>query len=263
MLHSTIVASEAAAGDTSTRTTRHRDVQVIPHGSYNFGDAEMLPGRCIGIEPKPVKNVIAVHQAAVAPGSLAGSALPRATAILPTGEMRGLGEPLAPVPQAFRHGAPYSKTATIGNREVRRVGRSLMPMAAHAPDYERNPFGKDATPNRSASTSAVIPNYSLAPDDKLRRKLIQPVQPTQAMTVAPMSAKNQPSVVYQPTTYTGTEARREPGVVHRPAPLVTRAVLHDVDPQDAANVFGYSIGAIGLAVLAAGAGLYWYFNRSE
>lgn len=176
MLHSTFVSSEAAE-ETSTRTSRHNAMQVIPRASYSFGDAELLPGQCITIESKPVSRVIDVHQSAVAPDSLPGSALPRPMAVMPTGEMRGLGEPLATVPAAFRHGVAVSRKNILGNKEVRRVGNSLVPMAPMMRDYDRNPIVRDRDYlNRSGGT-AVMPNYGLAPDDKLRQKLIRPTEP--------------------------------------------------------------------------------------
>lgn len=272
MLHSTIVASEAAS-ETSTRATRHRQTQVIPRASYSFGEDSLLPGGCIEFEPAPVRTVIHVHQGAVPPGSLPGGALPRATAVMPTGEMRGLGEPLATVPAAFRHGVSANRKAVTGDREVRRVGKTLVPMAPPMVDYERNPIGQDRRlPNRSATTS-VLPNYGLAPDDKMRQKLICPVQPG-------MTVERRPLVYEQP----GQAADRRQQYESRPIAYESPGTLSEgcIVPGSVEDMCGAgdeecrremnycrqpSRGnrswLIGLAALVMAGGVYWSVVRED
>lgn len=280
MLHSTIVSSEYAE-ETSTKAVRHRGTQVLPKGSYSFGDAEMLPGSCMTIQPKPVKQVIQVHQSAVAPNSLPGGALPRDTAVMPTGEMRGLGESLASVPMAFRHGVAASKRSILGDKNVRRVGSSLVAMAPMAADYERNPISQDRPYlNRSGGTG-VLPNYGMAPDDRIRQKLFTPSTPGPTISREPMPMYEAPGRVmdsrarYESTSFSPQDGQHyaRPSVHDRRIALprqdsrVSRyRSIRGADDSPSmvlANSIasGVSLG-IGVAVLGvAAAGIYW-FTRS-
>ncbi len=282
MLHSTIVSSEYAE-ETSTKAVRHRGTQVVPKGSYSFGDAELLPGSCMTIQPQPVKQVIRVHQSAVAPNSLPGGALPRDTALMPTGEMRGLGEPLAPVPMAFRHGVASSRRSILGDKDVRKIGSSLVAMAPVAADYERNPISQDKPYlNRSAGGAAVVPNYGMAPDDRIRQKLIRPSTPGPIISREPMPIYQAPGQVTDARArYELRTSRSEPGVIALPS-VQSRSM--DMPRQDSrvsryhsirgigtsttpsrvlANSIASGVGlGVGVAVLGvAAAGIYW-FTRS-
>lgn len=266
MLHKTNVASEAAE-ETSTKTSRHRRFQVLPHGAYSFGETEILPGRNPQIEPKPVARVLRVQQSSVVPWSLRGGALPQDHAFMATGEMRGLGDALEPVPMAFRRGVDQQKSAIVGDgKDVRRVGNSLVPMVATASDYNRHPIVSDKSfdPNGSATTS-VIRSSSMAPDDRLMQRVYKPVSP--GMTV---SRAEMPGRVHRPDTVSRTETRREdPGVVYRPQPAVSRAerplripsMVNDYVVHDDLRGLEDRNVAIGVGILAAVAGLYWFVNR--
>jgi hypothetical protein len=259
MLHSTIVASEAAQ-ETSTKAVRHRQTQVIPRGSYSFGDAELAPGSCITIQPKPVSRVISVHQSAVAPDSLPGSALPRDTAVMPTGEMRVLGEPLVAVPAAFRHGVAGDKRSIIGDREVRRVGNTLMPMAPAMRDYERNPISQDRQYPNSSSSTSVLPNYGVAPDDRLRQKFIQPNSPGMTVERTPLVYADSPGQAFDSRTrYEKSEiAPTEPGVVTPRHRIVSRAPV-----QGLSNVSARTNLFMGAMALAIAGGVYWLVIRKD
>jgi hypothetical protein len=257
MLHSTIVAAEAAE-ETSTKAVRHRQTQVLPRGLYSFGDAELAPGSCVTIQPKPVSRVVQVHQSSVAPHSLPGGALPRDTAVMPTGEMRGLGEPLAAVPAAFRHGVAASKASILGNREVRRVGNSLVPMAPMLVDHERNPISQDRQYLNRSGGAAVLPNYGLAPDDKMRRKLIQPVEPGMTVERAPVAYERPGVVADQRPQYESRPASREPGTVTPRKRLVSRAPVQGLSSVSIGqNLF---VGAVALALAG---GVYWLVVRED
>lgn len=282
MLHSTIVSSEYAE-ETSTKAVRHRGTQVVPKGSYSFGDAEILPGSCMTIQPKPVKQVIQVHQSAVAPNSLPGGALPQDTAVMPTGEMRGLGESLASVPMAFRHGVAASKKSILGNKDVRRVGSSLVSMVPMAADYERNPISQDRPYlNRSVGGTGVIPNYGMAPDDRIRQKLLTPSTPGPTISRGPMPMYEAPGrVMDSRARYESTPMAPQPGQ-HYARPTVNhsgqiRLIRRDTRAssyrsvrgvgESPVNVLANSVASgvslgIGVAVLGfAAAGIYW-FTRS-
>lgn len=258
MLHSTIVASEAAE-ETSTRATRHHQTQVIPRGSYSFGEAELIPGSSVTIENKPVSRVISVHQSAVAPGSLPGGALPRDTAVMPTGEMRGLGEPLGTVPAAFRHGVAVPRKSILGNKDVRRVGNSLVSMAPAMLAHERNPILHDRQYLNHSGGTAVHPNYGIAPDDRLRQKLISATRPGQ-MVVRPAQVQRE-----QPGQTTDVRARYEstgmapsqPGRVIPRTRLVGRAPIQGLSEGSnvSSNLF------IGGVALALAGGVWWLTIR--
>jgi|GEM_PF-3969860 len=253
MLHSTIVSSEAAE-ETSTKAIRHRDLQVLPQGSYSFGEVELLPGSCIAIQPIPVLRTVRVNQGGVAPHSLPGGARPRDEAILASGQMRGLGEPLSQVPMPFRHGVDGSRKKIVGDREVRRVGNAFVPMASPARDYERNPIGRDRTIQMTASTTSVLSNFGLAPDDAIRRRSIPATTPGSMVARAPK--------VLVPIM-----SPRPRGI---PIPLrdaTTQRVDLSGPGEDVAQAIGSSIAsgivAAGVATIVVFGGLYWLINRES
>jgi len=282
MLHISNVATEAA-GETSVRATRPRDGQTIPRGSYDFGDGDMIAARaCVTIQPMPIARAITVNPGAVPPDSLPGGGLPSDSVQMPTGQMRGLGAHLMPVPHAFRHGvAPASKRAIVGGeREIRRVGGSLMPMAPYATDVERDPITKDRMPvlNRSATTGAMV-TRALSPDDKIRQRMMP-----HAMQANMISRPAAMTVVRQQAR-AATAAR--PAMVARAAPATARAVtavrpqhalvraataraaarcpagcVHGLGLGDAASQSsGASPAMVGAGLLALLGGVYWLSQK--
>ena len=178
MLHISNVATDAA-GETSVRATRPREMQTVPRGEYDFGEGDIMGGRvCVTIQPMPIARSVKVISAAVMPDSLPGGALPSDSVVMPTGEMYGLGASVMPVPVAFRHGvAPADRRALVGQREVRRIGRSLVPTAQMAPDMRQSHLTPDRRYLNRSGGPAVHRNDTLAPDDRLRRRLIAPTIP--------------------------------------------------------------------------------------
>ena len=179
MLHISNVATEAS-GETSVRATRPKDVQTVPRGEYDFGEGDIMGGRvCVTIQPMPIARSVRVVSAAVMPDSLPGGALPSDSVVMPTGEMHGLGAAVMPVPVAFRHGvAPADRRALVGQREVRRIGRSLVPTSQMASDVRQSHLTSDRRYLNRSGGPAVHRNDTLSPDDRLRRRLIPTTTPT-------------------------------------------------------------------------------------
>ena len=301
MLHISNVAT-TAAGETSIRATRPRDTQTSPRGQYDFGDGDLMGGTsCLTIQPMPVARHVKVTSAAVMPDSLPGGALPQDTVVMPTGQMHGLGMALMPVPHAFRHGvAPAHRTKLVGDREVRRVAGSLVPMAPHAMDVERDPITHDRKPvlNRSGTTMARAAT-TMSPDDRLRQRIAPIAHPANmisrpaALTVvrqnARMKALRAPtpahSVQTQPTrmapirasqpVYTAMPRAETVAPMRDDHPAGCTCPLHglgaDTSAQDAvqqgAQIIGTAIGEgvviVGVGLLALAGGVYWLTHRKE
>lgn len=244
--------SSFGADETSTRTTKARKTQVVPGRPYDFGDGyeHMKSSAYPKIQPMPVTNVVQVRSGAVAPHSLPGASLPKDTAVLPTGEMRCLGEPVGRVMPEFVRGVRSSKKVLKGNtRDLRKVGGALVPMAAPARDVERDPITRDGNLNRSAGTVAVARfEGDYAPDDRIRARALTP-------KVRPGTMINLHAPIYRHTNRPAWGGGAEGG-----------SPIGDASTDQAAQSVGRTlvegIFFVGAAAAAIVGGI-WYLSKAE